>query len=162
MQLFHTVESRKADASDATAKSSGTRETELDLALRRIEDRAVAAGMEAWRTQVRYPNAGEREQSFGLRIDFPAGRVKRGLHVYREQALKLDRYPFERWVFLGEYEAILNPATKEIIAGVDLCVVHAMLNAVPGAELIGDGDNELAELTDLEGSHPTSSQSGSV
>lgn len=150
MQLFHTVESRKADANDATTKSSGTRETELDLALRRIEDRALAAGMEAWRTQVRYPNASEREQPFGLRIDFPAGRVKRGVHLHREHALKLDRYPFERWVFLGEYEAILDLVTKEITAGVDLCVAHAKLNAIPGAELIGDDDSELAELTDLE------------
>lgn len=106
--------------------------------------------MEAWRTQVRYPNACEREQPFGLRLDFPAGRVKRGVHLYREQALKLNRYPFERWVFLGEYEAILDTATKEITAGVDLCVGHAKLNAVPGAELIGDDNSELAELTDLE------------
>ena len=114
-------------------------------ALDGIANRAVIAGLETWTTRFKDPTTGRGVGPLGLRIDFPAGKKKRNLRVNEDNAVFLARSPFERWVLLGDYDAILDLENRQILAALKVGVsLHGGIANIPGAERL-----DVAELADI-------------
>lgn len=108
--------------------------SERDPRLRRVGDRATAAGLGAWWTRFRNPVTGAGKGPRGLQITFPAGRATRDLRVDADDVPLLERYAFEQWTYLSGYDAILDRATGDIYAAVELRGSIYQVAAIPGAE----------------------------
>jgi hypothetical protein len=105
------------DAGDGSGGSVSGR----DARLARVADRAVAAGLEAWRTQFRNPKTGQGEGPYGMHVFLPSGQRFRGVSLNGgDEADVLLKFPFERWTALQGYEAILDPNGQRIVAEVTL------------------------------------------
>ncbi len=118
---------------------------ERDPGLRRIGDRAAAAGLEVWWTQFRNPATGAGEGPLGLRVAFPAGRTTHDLQVDADDVALLERYAFEQWTYLVGYDAILDRASGDIYAAVDLRGSIYEVAAIPGAEKLTWDEIHIAD-----------------
>lgn len=95
---------------------------EPDPKLVALADRAVAAGMSAAWYAFKGFKSGMPEGSPWLRIELPAGQRSRHMDVRAEGADAVAATQFEKWVALGEYQAILDTEKKVIIAEVSVGV----------------------------------------
>ncbi len=112
--------------------------------LRLLADRAVAAGLAARWWRFKDPKTGDLEGPHNLRIDLPSGRRTRDVNIDETgQAEALARFPFERWIALGDYQAILDPDARVIVAEVYLSG-HVSLHRLPGATVEPLEDDESA------------------
>ncbi|WP_143264093.1 hypothetical protein [Amycolatopsis kentuckyensis] len=121
-------------------------------ALKRIAERASAAGIKAAWTRWLNPSSKEQEGPFYLRVDFPAGRAYRKVTISEDDAPKWERVDFARWTFLGDYDAILDRSSDRIMAVLDRRSdgFGLLSGPVPGTRDISEEDPDLVPIDDWE------------
>jgi hypothetical protein len=119
-----------------------------DEHLDQVGRRASRAGLDSWWTQFRNPRTGRGEGPLGLRVNLRSGKRFRSVNLNNgEEAAVLLQFPFERWIVLQGYDAILDPGSRRIIAAIT--VRGTTLNKIPSA-VAGPSEEPLSSrLADL-------------
>ncbi|MEA5364576.1 hypothetical protein VA596_33950 [Amycolatopsis sp., V23-08] len=146
------VKGRGDMPSSSIVTSSDVKLSELDPALSRIADRAYAAGFKVQVMRWRNPATKDLEGAPELKVDFPAGRVKREVQISSGDAGKWANVDFAQWVFLGDYDAILDRSSGRIVAELHHRADGFGLRwqQVPGTEEIPEDDPDLVPLDEWE------------
>jgi hypothetical protein len=123
---------------------------ERDPILVLLAERAAAAGLTGSWYEFKDPAIGKVEGPSWLGIEIPSGRRFRRLDIHAEDAEALASFKFERWIALGDYEAILDTDKTAIIAALHLQGFPSF-DRLPGVTTwtLGGSEPRLAHDADM-------------